>query len=145
MREKINQDMIAAMKSGNKELLAVIRMVKSQIQLEEINSKKELTDDEVINVISKQIKMRKDSIVEFAKGDRQDLIDKNLSEIDILVKYLPEQLTSEQINKLIDETISTTNATSVADLGKIMKELTPKVKGKADMSIITNLIKEKLN
>src|SRR5574344_639976 len=103
MREKILEDLKSAMKNQDKELLAVIRMVKGAISLEEINKKKELTDEEVIDVIAKQIKTRKESILEFEKGNRQDLIDKTQSEIDILNKYMPEQLSIEEIKSEIDK------------------------------------------
>ena len=145
MREQLQKDMIAAMKSGDKELLSVIRMVKSQIQLDEIASKKEATDDEVISVISKQIKMRKDSITEFEKGNRQDLIDKTNSEIELLKRYLPEQLDEATLNKIIDETMIKVDATTSNDIGKLMKELIPLVKGKADMGLVNTIIKSKLS
>lgn len=145
MRERILNDLLEAMKSQNKETLLVIRSIKSAMQLEEINLKRNLNDDEVISVISKQIKTRKDSIVEFEKGKRQDLIDATNREIDILMKYLPKQLTSEELNKIIDEVFSKVNPTSSKDMGKIMSEITPLVKGKADMKEVSNLIKERLN
>ena len=145
MREKILNDLLEAMKSQNKETLLVIRSIKSAMQLEEINLKRNLNDDEVISVISKQIKTRKDSIVEFEKGNRQDLVDATNREIDILMKYLPEQLTSEELNKIIDEVFNKVNPTSSKDMGKIMSEITPLVKGKADMKEVSNLIKQRLN
>ena len=145
MKERIQNDMIAAMKSGNKELLSVIRMVKAQIQLDEINSKKTLTDEDVISIISKQIKSRKDSIVEFEKGNRQDLIDKTNDEIKILMTYLPTQLSEEEVMKIVTKIINDVNATTSNDMGKIMKELLPLIKGKADMGLVNKIIKEKLN
>ncbi len=145
MREKILNDLLEAMKSQNKETLLVIRSIKSAMQLEEINLKRNLNDDEVISVISKQIKTRKDSIIEFEKGKRQDLIDATNREIEILMKYLPEQLTSEELTKIIDEVFNKVNPTSSKDMGKIMSEITPLVKGKADMKEVSNLIKERLN
>ena len=145
MKERIQNDMIAAMKSGNKELLSVIRMVKAQIQLDEINSKKTLTDEDVISIISKQIKSRKDSIVEFEKGNRQDLIDKTNDEIKILMTYLPTQLSEEEVMTIVTKIINDVNATTSNDMGKIMKELLPLIKGKADMGLVNKIIKEKLN
>ena len=145
MREKILNDLLEAMKSQNKETLLVIRSIKSAMQLEEINLKRNLNDDEVISVISKQIKTRKDSIVEFEKGNRQDLVDATQREIDILMQYLPEQLSSEELNKIIDEVFNKVNPTSPKDMGRIMSEITPLVKGKADMKEVSNLIKERLN
>ena len=145
MRDRILNDIKEAMKSQDKELLSVIRMVKGAMQLEEINLKRELNDDEVISVIQKQIKSRKESIEEFKKANRDDLIEKTEKEIDILNKYMPEQLTIEEINKIIDEAFELIKPQSMKDMGKIMSEITPKIKGKADMSYVSSTIKEKIN
>ncbi len=145
MRKKILNDLVAAMKNKDKEKLGVLRMVKGAMQLEEINKKRELNDDEVISVIAKQIKTRKESIVEFEKANRQELITQTQLEIDILNSYMPEQMSEEKINKVIVEVFSKVQPESIKDLGKVMKEITPLVKGKADMSLVNKLIKEKLN
>lgn len=145
MREQILNDLIAAMKSQDKEKLLVIRSVKSAMQLEEINLKRNLNDDEVISVITKQIKTRKDSIIEFEKGNREDLIEATKKEIDILQNYLPEQLTEEELNKIIDDVFASVKPTSPKDMGKIMSTITPLVKGKTDMKEVSNKIKERLN
>lgn len=142
--EKINNDMITYMKSKDSFSLGVIRMVKGAIQLEKINKKRDLTDDEVISVISKQIKMRNDSINEFAKANREDLIDQNKKEIALLSTYMPAQLSELEINKIIDDAFNTVNPTSSKDMGLIMKEVSPKLKGKADMGKVNNIIKERL-
>lgn len=144
MRDRIINDLKEAMKAQNKELLSVIRMVKGAISLEEINKKRELTDDEVIDVISKQIKTRKESIVEFEKAGRTDLIEQNKSEIEILNKYMPEQLSLEEVEKIICDIVNKVNPTSMKDMGKIMGEATPLLKGKADMSLVSKLVKEKI-
>ena len=145
MRKKILNDLVAAMKNKDKEKLGVLRMAKGAMQLEEINKKRELNDDEVISVIAKQIKTRKESIVEFEKANRQELITQTQLEIDILNSYMPEQMSEEEINKVIVEVFSKVQPESIKDLGKVMKEITPLVKGKADMSLVNKLIKEKLN
>ena len=145
MRQRILDDIKQAMKNQEKEVLTVIRMVKGAIQLEEINLKRELNDEEVIAVIQKQIKTRKESIVEFEKGGRTDLIDKTNSEIEILNRYMPEQLSEDEVIKLIDDAISELNPQGIRDMGKVMGYITPKVKGRADMSFISSQIKEKLN
>ena len=119
-------------------------MVKGAIQLEKINKKRDLTDDEVISVISKQIKMRNDSINEFAKANREDLIEQNKKEIALLSTYMPAQLSELEINKIIDDAFNTVNPTSSKDMGLIMKEVSPKLKGKADMGKVNNIIKERL-
>lgn len=144
LNERINKDMIEYMKSKNTFALGVIRMVKGAIQLEKINLKRDLNDDEVISVISKQIKMRNDSVAEFSKANRQDLVDQYKNEIDILNKYLPEPLTDEEVNEIIDEAFKKVNPTSPKDMGLIMKEVSPKVNGRADKSKVSQIIKEKL-
>ena len=145
MRETILNDLKEAMKAQNKDVLTVIRSVKGAMQLEEINKKHELNDEEMIDVISKQIKTRKESIVEFEKGNRSDLIETTEKEIEILSKYMPEQLSIEDVNKIIDEAFNKTNPEGPRDMGKIMKEVTPLLKGKADMGEVSKIIKEKLN
>lgn len=142
--ELITDDMKKAMKDRDSFRLGVIRMAKGAMSLESINKKRNLTDDEMIDVIVKQIKLRKDSILEFSKAGREDLVLANEKEIDILNKYLPKQLSSEEVNKIIDEAISLIKPTSIKDMGKIMKEITPSVKGKADMSLVSSMIKDKL-
>ena len=145
MKERIISDLKEAMKAQDKETLAVIRMVKGAISLEEINTKKELNDQEVISIIAKQIKTRKESIEDFKKGGRQDLIDKTNSEIEILNKYMPEQLSTEEVDKIIDEIFAIENPTSMADMGKVMKIAKERLNGQADMSYVSKKIREKLN
>lgn len=145
MRQKILDDMIAAMKAQNKETLTVLRMVKGAMQLEEINKKRELNDEEVIAVIAKQIKTRKESIVEFEKGNRQDLIAQTNSEIEILSKYMPEQLSTEEITKIVDEVFEIIKPTGQSDMGKIMGQLNGRLKGKADMGEVNKIVREKLS
>lgn len=144
MREQIINDLKEAMKAQDKELLSVIRMVKGAISLEEINKKRELNDEEVIDVISKQIKTRKESIVEFEKAGRDDLINQNKKEIEILNKYMPEQLSIEEVEKIIGDIVNKINPTSMKDMGKVMGEATPLLKGKTDMSLVSKLVKEKI-
>lgn len=145
MKERILEDLKNAMKSQDKQKLAVIRMVKGAISLEEINSKKELTDDDIVGIIAKQIKTRKESIIDFEKGNRQDLVDQTNEEIKILEEYMPEQLSAEEIEEVISTIINDINPTGMSDMGKIMKEASSKLKGKADMSFVSSLIKEKLS
>ena len=144
MKEKLLNDLIQAMKKQDKETLSVLRMVKGAIQLEEINNKHELTDDEFIGVVSKQIKTRKESITEFEKANRTDLIEQNKREIEILNKYMPEQLSEEEVLKVINEAFDTIKPESSKDMGKIMGHVTPILKGKADMSFVSKTIKDRL-
>ena len=144
MRNQILEDLKAAMKNQDKERLAVIRMVKGAIQMSELNKKHELSDEEVIDVISKEIKSRKDSINEFKKGGREDLIQKTQAEIEILSEYLPKQLTEEELNEIIDKIFNEVTPETSKDMGKIMKELKPVVNGKADMGLVSKIVKEKI-
>ena len=143
--EKLNLDLKDAMKNKDSFALSVIRMAKGAIQLESINKKKDLNDDEVVGIISKQIKLRKDSITEFEKAGRNDLVEQNKAEIELLQKYMPEQFSVEEINNIIDEIFGKINPTSSKDMGLIMKELSPKLKGKADMGYVNSVIKDRLN
>ena len=145
MKNKILEDLKMAMKNQDKETLSVIRMVKGAITLEEINTKKELTDDDIIAIIAKQIKTRKEYIVEFEKGNRQDLIDQTQKEIEILNQYMPEQYSEEKVKSIIDDIFEKINPTGISDMGKVMKEVTPLLRGKADMSFVSKIIKEKLS
>lgn len=145
MKDKILKDLVSAMKSQDKDTLSVLRMVKGAIQLEEIKIKKELTDEDVVAVISKQIKTRKESITEFEKAGRTDLIDQTKQEIEILSKYMPEQLSEDEVLKVIDEAFLAINPTAQSDMGKLMGFVTPKLKGKADMSFVSKTIKERLS
>lgn len=142
--EQINNDMISYMKNKDSFSLGVVRMVKGAIQLEKINKKRDLTDEEVVAVIAKQIKMRNDSITEFSKANRTDLVEQYQKEITLLEGYMPEQFSIEEIKKIIDEAFTKVNPTSSKDMGLIMKEVSPKLKGKADMSSVSTIIKEKL-
>ena len=141
--DRINEDIKTAMKEKNAFDLGVIRMLKGAIQLELIK-KKELTDEDIIGIVSKQIKMRKDSIAEFEKANRTDLIEQNEKEIEVLNKYLPEQLSTDEAKKIIDEAFNKVNPTSSKEMGLIMKEVSPKVKGRYDMQEVSKIIKERL-
>lgn len=145
LAERINNDLKECMKNKDGFKLSVIRMIKGAMQLEKKDPRAELTDDEMIKVISKQIKMRNDAINEFKKADRQDLISQNEKEIEILNSYLPPKLSDEEVNKILDETFSLVNPTSNKDMGKIMKEVSSKVAGRADMSVVSTLIRDRLN
>ena len=144
MVEKLEKDMITAMKEKDKDKLTVIRMIKASLKQEQIDRKREINDELLIDVVNKQIKMRKDSITEFEKGNRQDLIDKTNAEINVLMAYLPEQLSTEEVVKIIDEIFAEVKPESQKDMGKVMGPAQAKLKGKADMKEVSNIIKEKL-
>ena len=145
MRDRLLEDLKQSMKDKNKERLAVIRMIKGAMQLEELNLKKELNDDEMIGLISKQIKTRKESIAEFEKAGRTDLVDQTNREIDILNEYMPEQMSEEEVLEVIDKVWNTVNPTSMKDMGKLMGQITPLVKGRADMSFVSSTIRNRIN
>ncbi len=145
MKERILNDLKEAMKQKDKELLSVIRMVKGAIQMDEIAKKRELNDDEVIAIISKQIKTRKESIAEFEKAGRDDLKNQTQSEIDILMRYMPEQMSEGEVLRVIDQAFETVQPTSMKDMGKLMGVITPQVRGKADMGFVNKTIKERLS
>lgn len=144
MKERLQKDLISAMKEHNKKAVDTIKSVKAMIQMEEISKKKELTDEEILSVIVKQVKMRKDAISDFEKANRDDLIASYNEEIDILNEYLPKPLTIEEVNAIIDEAFKVVNPTSQSDMGKIMKEVSPKLKARADMGEVNKIIKNKL-
>ena len=131
--EQLKQDMITAMKEKDKERLTVIRMVKAALDKERIDSKKEINDDLLIDVVNKQIKMRNDSIEEFSKANRTDLVDSVKKEVEVLMKYLPEQLELSEVEEIITSAIESVEASSMKDMGKVMQEVRPKVNGRFDM------------
>ncbi|MFI3307606.1 MAG: GatB/YqeY domain-containing protein [Mycoplasmatota bacterium] len=144
MRDKILEDLKNAMKAQEKKKLSVIRMVKGAIQMEELNTKRPLTDEEVISIIAKQIKTRKESIVEFEKGSRNDLIESTTEEIEILNTYLPEQLSEEKVLEEIQKAFDLLNPQTMKDMGKVIGHLSPILKGKTDMGYVSKIVKEKL-
>ena len=144
MLEKFNQDIISAMKSKDQIRLTVLRMVKGTMQLESINNKKEINDDLLIDCVSKQIKLRNDSINEFEKAGRVDLVDKNKEEVAILMEYLPSQLSLEELDKVLDEVFTIVNPTSQKDMGKIMAAVMPQTAGRADGKQINLIARELL-
>lgn len=144
MRDKVFADVITAMKNKDKDRLLVIRMLKGAIQNKEIEIKRELNDDEVVELVGREVKTRKESIEQFLIGNRPDLANKTQSEVEILVKYLPLQLTQEEIANIINDLFLELKPTSPKDLGRIMGVIMPKVKGKADMALVNKMIREKL-
>ena len=144
MYDQIKNDIVLALKNKETLKLQTLRGIKGEVDLEHINKKIEINDDLLISVISRGIKTRRESILEFEKGHRDDLISKTQSEIELLQTYLPKQLTDEEINDILDKAFDKVNPTSSKDMGLIMKEVTPLLKGKADMSKVSAMIKERL-
>ena len=137
---RLNDDMKQAMKNKQKEKLTVIRMVKAALQNEGIKLQHTLTEEEEITVLAREVKQYKDSLLEFKKAGREDLVNNLQSEIQILSAYLPEQLTEEELVDVIKQVISEVGATSKADMGKVMTAVMPKVKGKTDGSLVNKLV-----
>ncbi|MDO4341112.1 MAG: GatB/YqeY domain-containing protein [bacterium] len=144
MLEKVNSDLVTAMKEQDKFTLSVLRMLKSALKNEEINKKSTLTDDEVLAVIKKQVKTRKDSKEEYLTYNRTDLADNLEKEIEILNKYLPEELSDEELEKIIDETIKELNPDGMKGMGLVIKTVGSKCGAAADMKKVSSMVREKL-
>ncbi len=143
---RLNTDMKQAMKDRNKDVLAVIRMVKASLQNESIKlGKSELSEDEELTILSRELKQRKDSLQEFKSAGREDLVKKLEDEINILQEYMPTQLTDDELEAIVQVTISEVGATSKKDMGKVMSAIMPKVKGKADGAKINQLVQKHLS
>lgn len=145
MFDKVKKDLIEAMKSQDKFKLDCIRMLKSAIQNETINAKHELSDEEVIAVIKREVKKRSSSIEEYKKYNKMDVVESLEKEIAILNVYLPEEISDDELSKIIEDTISELNATTMKDMGNVIKTVGSKVGSRADMSKVSKIVKEKLN
>jgi uncharacterized protein len=144
LKERITDDMKAAMRSGEKERLGVIRMVTAAIKQREVDERITLDDAQVLSVLEKMIKQRKESLVQFQAGNRPDLVDKESSEITLLQGYLPSQLSDAEIDALIGDAIASTGAASIKDMGKVMGIIKGKAQGRADLGKVGAKIKAKL-
>lgn len=145
MLEKLDNDYKEALRNKESLKVTVLRTIKANIKLRAIDKKTDLTEEEITEVISKEIKQRKDSITEFTKASRMDLVTKEQEELDLLMIYMPKQLTSEELDKIIEEVFTKVNPTSSKEIGQVMKEITPLVKGKTDMKLLMDIIKNKLS
>jgi uncharacterized protein YqeY len=145
LKERITEDMKAAMRASEKERLSTIRMVQAAIKQREVDERILLDDTQVIAVLEKMVKQRKESIVQFEQGGRQDLADKEKAEIVLLQAYLPSPLSDADVDALIKDAIATTGATSVKDMGKVMGVVKSKAAGRADMGAVSARIKAALS
>ncbi|MEG0289568.1 MULTISPECIES: GatB/YqeY domain-containing protein [Carnobacterium] len=141
----INQDVKTAMKAKDKETLGVLRMLKAALQNEQIKTGNELSEDEELTVLSREMKQRRESLVEFQNANREDLVEQTQRAITLVEKYLPQQFTEEELKAIVTEAIAKVNATSMKDFGKVMGAVMPLTKGKADGNEINRLVKEQLN
>ena len=144
MFNQINDDLKIAMKNGDKFRLSVLRMLKSSLQLEQIKALHDLEDKEVIALLKKQVKMRKDSIIEFEKFNKLDEVQKLEDEINIINEFLPTEMSEDEIRKVIDTVFEELKPTSLKDMGGIMKVLNDRITN-ADMSLVSKIVKEKLS
>jgi uncharacterized protein len=144
LKERITNDMKAAMRSGEKERLGVIRMITAGIKQREVDERIVLDDSQVLSVLEKMIKQRKESIAQFQAGNRQDLVDKEAAEIALVQSYMPSPMTDAEIDALIGEAIAATGASSIKDMGKVMAIMKAKAQGRADMAAVGAKIKAKL-
>jgi uncharacterized protein YqeY len=145
LKDRITEDMKGAMRAGEKERLGTIRLVLAAIKQREVDERITLDDGQVLTVLEKMIKQRKESIAQFESGGRADLVAKEQAELAVLQVYLPAQMSDAEIDALIAEAVATTGATSVKDMGKVMGIVKAKAQGKADMGAVSARIKQKLS
>lgn len=142
--ERLNNDLKSAMKNKDKDRLSVIRMVKASLQNEKLKDGKDLDEDAELTVLSREVKQRKDSLHEFEKAGRADLVEKVQTELEILSEYMPKPLSEEELVEIIQQTIAEVGAASKKDMGKVMSAIMPKIKGKADGAIVNKLVQKHL-
>ena len=145
LADRIKDDMKVAMRERDKDRLTTIRLILAAMKQQEVDTRKELTEADVLAILDKMVKQRKDSIDQFTKAGRDELAAKEQAEIEVIQVYLPQQLTEEEILELVADAISSTGAESMRDMGKVMGILKPKLQGRADMGKVSGLIKSKLS
>ncbi len=145
LEQKIKQDLVDAMKTGRKEEVLTLRTVLAQTKNERISLGRELDDEDVVKVLMNAVKKRKDSIAMFKKGNRPDLVEKEEKEVSYIERYLPEQLSDEEIVEIIDAVISESGASSMKDMGKVMGPVMAKLKGQADGKKVQSIVRERLS
>jgi uncharacterized protein len=145
LEERLVEEMKQAMKSNDKLRLSTIRMIRSALKNKEIELRKKLEDEDVVKVIQVMVRKGEESVEQFQTGGRMDLVEKEKKELDILKSFLPQPLNQEEILKIIDQSIQETQASSLKDIGKVMKSVMPKIGGKADGKLINQLVKERLS
>jgi len=144
LKDRILQDVKDAMRAKDKPRLATLRLITAAIKQQEVDERIELNDAQVLALLDKMCKQRRESISQFEKAGRDDLIAQEVSELEIIQTYLPEQLGEDEIAALIEETMAATGAASIKDMGKVMGQLKPKLQGRADMGAVSAMIKAKL-
>jgi uncharacterized protein YqeY len=145
LKAKVEEDLIGSMKSHDETVVSTLRMLKSAIHNWEISSKREPQDVDIVGIIQSQIKSRRDAIDLYKKGNRPELVEKEQKEVDILTKYLPEQMDENSVRDIVKKAIAETGATSIQDMGKVMGKVMPELKGKADGGLVSKIVKENLS
>ena len=145
LKDALMQDLKTAMKEKDTLKKSVITLVRAAIKQFEVDTRTEMDDEGILDIMAKQLKQKRDAIEEFRKGNREDLVEETENEIEILLSYLPKQLSEEEIRTIVKDTVSEVGATGPKDMGKVMSALMPKVKGKADGKIVSRVVKESLN
>lgn len=143
-KERLMADLKASMKNKDKIRKDVITMVRAAIKQREVDERVELGDEDIIELIAKQVKQKKDALKDFEKGGRQDLVELTQKEIDILMEYLPEQLSEDEIDEIVKAAIEEIGASTMKDMGKVMSYVMPKVKGRADGSLVNKIVRQYL-
>ena len=144
LRETIEADTKDALKAGAKEKVSTLRMLNAALKNKQIDKRRPLTEEEVVETVRSLIKQRKDSIEQFAKGGRQDLVDKETAEVVVLEAYLPQQLSREEVETMVHDVVAQTGAQGAKDMGKVMKALIPLLGGRADGKLVSELVKNAL-
>ena len=145
IKDRLQEDWKTALKAKDRFTTSVISTAKAALLLVEKTDNRKLEEDEVISILAKEVKQRRESILEFEKGNRQDLVDQCKAEIEILLKYLPQQLSEEEVKQIVKESAQELGANSIKDMGKVMSAVRPKVLGKADGKLVSQIVKEYLN
>ncbi|NMM61946.1 GatB/YqeY domain-containing protein [Clostridium sp. P21] len=145
LKERLQEDWKQALKAKDKFKAGTISMARAAILLVEKTDGSKLTDEQVIEILAKEVKQRREAILEFEKGNRQDLVDKTNEEIEILLGYLPQQLSEEEISEIVRKAVDQVGASSMKDMGKVMALIMPETKGKADGKIVSQIVKQYLN
>lgn len=145
LKKRIHEAMVTAMRAQDKAKLGIIRLIQAAVKQQEVDERIELSNEQVLNLLDKMIRQRRESIKHFETAKRDDLIQQEAFEIELIQSFLPTPLSPEEIQTLIDQTIQQLNASSIRDMGKVMSELKPKLQGRADIGLVGNLIKTKLS
>lgn len=144
LKARLQEDMKAAMRAKESGRLGVIRLILAGVKQREVDERIELDDEQIVAVLGKMVKQHQDSIEQYRKGERPDLVEKEAFELEIIASYLPPQLPDEELAALIEQAITASGAQSIKDMGKVMAELKPKVQGRADMGVVSARIRSRL-